>query len=222
MQAKAHLPKFGVAAIFEREDPVARRLRLFFGLTGVMAVLAGFALPSNAGLLDTGPADYCDPNTSQAFGPWSDSSNYMLTPGGSFERGTPAWSLTGGARITSGNESFYINGDDDSRSLNMPSGSSATSPTMCFAAGDWHLRFVGKGSGRVRVTVQVDSLFGLISILDGGTVSPNGSWTPSPRVGLLFSNVGGLLATRAIALKLTARDGSVQIDDVYLDPWKDT
>jgi hypothetical protein len=201
---------------------VARRLRLFFGLTGVMAVLAGFALPSNAGLLGTGSASYCDPNSFQAFKPWTDTSNYMLTPGGSFESGTPSWALSGGAKVVSGNESFYIHGKGDSKSLSMPSGSSATSPTMCFAAGDWHLRFVGKGSGRVKVTIQVNSLLGLISILDGGTVSPNGSWTPSPRVGLLLSNVGGLLTTKAIALRLTASNGSVQIDDVYLDPWKDT
>jgi hypothetical protein len=93
---------------------------------------------------------------------------------------------------------------------------------MCFAAGDWHLRFVGKGSGKVRVTVQVNSLLGLVSILDGGTVDPDGTWQPSPQVGLLLSNLGGLLTTKAIALKLTASDGSVQIDDVYLDPWKDT
>jgi hypothetical protein len=146
----------------------------------------------------------------------------MLTPGGSFESGSPSWGLSGGAKVVSGNESFFINGKGDSRSLSMPSGSSATSPTMCFAAGDWHLRFVGKGSGRVRVTIQVNSLLGVLSILDGGTVSANGSWTPSPRVGLLLSNVGGLLTTKAISLKLTASNGSVQIDDVYLDPWKDT
>lgn len=201
---------------------MVRRLRLFFGLTGVMAVLAGFALPSDAGLLGTGRANFCDPNSFQAFKPWSDHSNYMLTPGGSFESGSPSWGLSGGAKVVSGNESFFINGKGDSRSLSMPSGSSATSPTMCFAAGDWHLRFVGKGSGRVRVTIQVNSLLGVLSILDGGTVSANGSWTPSPRVGLLLSNVGGLLTTKAISLKLTASNGSVQIDDVYLDPWKDT
>jgi hypothetical protein len=201
---------------------VARRLRLFFGLTGVLAVLAGFALPSNAGLVGTGSANYCDPFSSQAFKPWSDSSYYMLTPGGSFENGTTAWALTGGAKTTSGNEPFYLHAKSDSKSLSMPSGSTATSQTMCFAAGDWHLRFVSKGSGRVHVTVQVNSLLGLVSVLDGGTVSANGTWAPSPRVGLLLSNVGGLLTTKAISLKLTATDGSVQIDDVYLDPWKDT
>ena len=201
---------------------MARRLRLFFGLTGVLAVLAGFALPSNAGPLGTGSASYCDPYSFQAFRPWSDSSNYMLTPGGSFESGTTAWTLTGGAKTTSGNESFYIHSKSDSKSLSMPSGSTATSQTMCFAAGDWHLRFVSKGSGRIRVTIQVNSLVGLVSILDGGTVSANGNWTPSPRVGLLLSNVGGLLTTKAISIKLSASNGSVQIDDVYLDPWKDT
>jgi hypothetical protein len=201
---------------------VARRIRLFFGLTGVMAVLAGFALPSDAGLLGTGSGSYCDPDSAQTFRPWSDSSYYMLTPGGSFESGSPSWDLNGGAKVVSGNESYYLHSKSDGRSLYMPSGSSATSPTMCFAAGDWHLRFVGKGSGKVRVTVQVNSLLGLVSILDGGTVDPDGTWQPSPQVGLLLSNLGGLLTTKAIALKLTASDGSVQIDDVYLDPWKDT
>jgi hypothetical protein len=201
---------------------VVRRLRLFFGLTGVMAVLAGFALPSNAGLLSTGKASYCDPNSFQAFQRFGDGSNYMLTPGGSFEDGTPDWALNGGARVTTGNESYFLHAKGDDESLYMPSGSSATSPTMCFAAGDWHLRFVGKGSGRVHVTIQVNSLLGVVSALDGGTVSANGTWTPSPRVGLLLSNVGGLLTTKAISLKLSASNGSLQIDDVYLDPWKDT
>jgi hypothetical protein len=201
---------------------VARRLRLFFGVTGALAVLAGFALPSGAGLLGTSSEGYCDPSSLQVFHPWSDSSYYMLTPGGSFENGAPAWTLSGGANVVPGNESFYIHDRGDSKSLHLPSGSSATSPAMCFAPGDWHMRFVAKGSGRVRVTVQVRSLLGVVSILDGGTVSPGGSWAPSPKVSLLLSNIGGLLGTKAILFKLTARDGWVQVDDVYLDPWKDT
>lgn len=200
----------------------AKRLRLFFGLVGVMAVLAGFALPSGAGLLGTGAAKYCDPFSFKAFQPWGDGSNYMLMPGGSFEDGTPSWALSGGAKPVLGNESFYINSKTDKKSLYMPSGSSATSPTMCFAAGDWHLRFVNKGSGQVRVTVHVSSLLGLLSVLDGGTVKPGATWTPSPKVGLLLSNVGGLLTTKAISIRLTSSGGTAQVDDVYLDPWKDT
>ena len=201
---------------------VAKRLRLFFGLTAVMAVLAGFALPSGAGLLGTGPAKYCDPFSFKAFQPWGDRANYMLTPGGSFEDGAPAWALSGGAKTMPGNESFFLNSTNDKKSLYMPSGSSATSPTMCFAAGDWHLRFVNKGSGQVRVTVQVRSLLGLLSVLDGGTVRPGATWAPSPKVGLLLSNVGGLLTTKAISIRLTASGGASQVDDVYLDPWVST
>ena len=201
---------------------VAKRLRLFFGLIAVMAVLAGFALPSGAGLLGTGAAGYCDPNVAKKFAPWGDSAYYMLTPGGSFEYGAPSWKLERGAKIVSGNESFYLNSNADTKSLYMPSGSSAITPTMCFQAGDWHMRFVGKGSGKIRVTIMVPSLLGLVSVLDGGTVRPGGTWAPSPKVSLLLTNVGGLLTTKAIALKFTATDGTSQIDDVYLDPFKDT
>jgi hypothetical protein len=200
----------------------AKRVRLFFGVVGVLAVLAGFALPSGAGLLGTGAAKYCDPFSFKVFQPWGDGSNYALMPGGSFEDGTPGWSLSGGAKTIAGNESFYLNTKYDKKSLYMPSGSTATSPTMCFAAGDWHLRFVNKGSGQVRVTVHVNSLLGLLTVLDGGTVKPGATWAPSPKVGLLLTNVTGLLTTKAISIRLTASGGTAQVDDAYLDPWKDT
>ncbi len=96
---------------------------------------------------------------------------------------------------------------------------------MCFAAGDWHLRFLSVGPGRraqLRVSVTVNSLLGVVSVLDGGTVASDGNWKPSPQVSLLLSNVGGLLTTKAVSFRFTASDGASQIDDVYLDPWKDT
>jgi hypothetical protein len=201
---------------------VATRLRRFTGLTGLMALLACLAIPADAGLLGTGTASYCDPYSSTPFQAWGDTSKYMLTPGGTFEDGTPSWKLSGGAKIVSGNESFFIHSKNDRNSLYMPAGSSASTPTMCFAPGDWHMRFVGTGTGKVRVTVTVNSVLGALTILDGGTVSNNGTWNPSPKVGLLFTNVSGLLTTKAISLHFTSTSGASQIDDVYLDPWKDT
>ncbi len=191
----------------------------------VGAVLLVMAPSAKAGLLTTGAASYCDAYASQVFEDWGDRSNYMLMPGGSFEEGTPSWKLTGGARIVSGNEPYYLRSTSDRRSLYMPAGSSATTPTMCFAAGDWHLRFMGVSSSRsskLKVTVTVNSLLGLVSVLDGGTVSNDGTWEPSPQVGLLLTNVGGLLTTKAISIRFTATNGASQIDDTYLDPWKDT
>jgi hypothetical protein len=137
--------------------------------------------------------------------------------------------MSGGAKVVSGNEPAYVSGDrDDSHSLLLPSGSSAYSSTVCFAFGDWHLRFfaknVGSSSGDLRVQVIVPSLLGILTILDGGTVSGNGTWTPSPRLQLALCNVTSLLGTRAVAFRFTpvGYGAAYQIDDVYLDPWKDT
>jgi hypothetical protein len=124
--------------------------------------------------------------------------------------------------LVQGNELFYIHSLQDRQSMSIPQGASATSPMMCFSTGNWHFRFVGRGNGRARVTVRVRGLFGVISILDGGTVSLNNSWRPSPRVSLLLTNIGGLLTTKAISLRFTAVNGTAQIDDVYVDPWVST
>ena len=192
----------------------------------IIGALVLIMIPSaKAGLLATGAASYCDPNASQAFGAWGDQSNYMLMPGGSFETGAPSWNLSGGAKVVSGNEPFFLHSRTDRHSLYMPSGSSASTPTMCFAAGDWHLRFLSVGPSRgahLRVTVTVNSLLGIVSVLDGGTVASDGTWKPSPDVSLLLTNVGGLLTTKAVSFRFTATDGASQIDDVFLDPWKET
>jgi hypothetical protein len=197
-------------------------------LCGV-AIIAGTLLAptAKAGLIGTGGASYCDPTSTKAFSQFGDSSNYARLLNGNFESASTGWALSGGARVVSGNEPYYISGNKrDSHSLSMPAGSSATSGTVCFALGDWHLRFMMKrlsSSGGLRVQVVVPSLLGVLSILDGGTVSGSGSWAPSPRMALLLSNVTNLLGTNAVAFRFTAvNGGSFQIDDVYLDPWKCT
>jgi hypothetical protein len=201
---------------------------------GIGALLALAALATmlmtvstaHAGLIGTGAASYCDSTASQPFAP-QDMNSYTLLPGGSFEAGTPAWALTGGAKIVTGNETSYLHSRSDSRSLYLPAGGSAVTPTTCFALGDWHTRFmlknVGAKTGAVDVQVIVPSVLGgLLTILDGGTVQAGGTWTPSPRVELLLSNVTSLVGTKAVAFRFTAvgRGAAFQLDDVYLDPWK--
>ena len=207
---------------------MAKRLSIVLVTTVAAVVLA---TPAQAGLLTgllpglVSPADSpstCDTNVSQPFRPWGDRANYVLTPGGSFESGGPSWTLSGGARIVSGNESFYVRSKSDRQSLYMPSGSSVITPPMCFAAGDWKMRFFATGSGKVSVQVRVKSLLGLLSILDGGTFKSGSTWKPSPEIGLLITNLGSILATDSVSFRLIARDGAVRIDDVYLDPWKST
>jgi hypothetical protein len=199
-------------------------------LLGVL-IVAAFAVTSTAkaGLLGTGSASYCDPTATKAFAAYGDSANYASLFNGGFEDGSLGWYTSGGAKVVSGNEPAYISGDrGDSHSLLLPSGSSAYSSTVCFAFGDWHLRFfaknVGPSNGALRVQVIVPSLLGVLTILDGGTVGGNGTWTPSPRLQLALCNVTSLLGTRAVAFRFTpvGYGAAYQIDDVYLDPWKDT
>ena len=199
-------------------------------LLGVL-IVAALAVTSTAkaGLLGTGSASYCDSTPSKAFAAYGDSANYATLFNGGFESGSMGWYTSGGARVVSGNEPAHISGDaGDSHSLLLPSGSSAYSSTVCFAFGDWHLRFfaknVGSSRGDLRVQVIVPSLLGLLTILDGGTVSGDGTWSPSPRLQLALCNVTSLLGTRAVAFRFTpvGYGAAYQIDDVYLDPWKDT
>jgi hypothetical protein len=167
-------------------------------LCGVV-VIAALALSSTAkaGLIGTGSASYCDPGARQVFAPWADSS-------------------------------YYVGEKRDSHSLLLPSSSSAVSSTVCFALGDWHLRLfarnVGSPTGKLHVQVVVPSVVGgLLTVLDGGTFSGTGTWAPSPRLELALCNVTNLVGTKAVAFRFTpvGVGASYQIDDVYLDPWKD-
>lgn len=198
-------------------------------LCGVV-IVAALAMTSTAkaGLIGTGSASYCDPTAERVFAPWGDSSYYASLFNGGFEGGSTGWYLSGGARVVAGNEPFHVGGSSDSHSLSLPAGSSAVSATVCFATGDWHLRLfarnTGSRTGSLHVQVIVPSLLGgLLTVLDGGTISGDGVWAPSPRLELLLCNVTSLLGTRAVAFRFTPVGSSAafQIDDVYLDPWKD-
>jgi hypothetical protein len=200
-------------------------------LLGV-AIIAALAISSTAkaSLADTGSASYCDSTSKQVFSRFGDSSYYARLLNGGLESGNTPWALSGGAKLVSGNDPFYLTGyRSDSHSLYLPSGSSAVSGTVCFALGDWHLRLVarnvGASRGGLHVQVVVPTLLGgLVTVLDGGTFYGNGTWAPSPRLALLLSNVTNLIGTRAVAFRFTpvGVGAAYQIDDVYLDPWKST
>jgi hypothetical protein len=198
-------------------------------LCGIVVVAAlALTTTARAGLIGTGSASFCDPTSSQVFAPWGDSSSYATLLDGGFESGSAGWNLSGGAKVVSGNEPFDVGAATDSHSLLLPAGSSAYSGTVCFAFGDWHMRLfaknVGSASGRLHVQVIVPSLLGgLLTVLDGGSIGANGTWAPSPRVELALCNVTSLLGTKAVAFRFTpvGSGAAFQIDDVYLDPWKD-
>jgi hypothetical protein len=188
------------------------------------AALIGGLLPGLVSPSDT-PAT-CDTTTSHPFAKWGDSSNYVHVPGGTFESGATGWTLSGGAAVTSGNEPFFVNAAKDRRSLALPAGSVATTPAMCFAPGDMKMRFfavsTGSSASYLQVRVVVKSALGILSILDGGTMSTNSVWVPSPKLQLLLTNVTSLISTNSVSFRFVpAGSASWRIDDVYLDPFKD-
>ena len=200
------------------------------GMLGIATLAVALAAPgaANAGLLtgilSTEPASYCDADVRQYFSPWGDAAWYRIVPGGTFE-GTHGWRLAGGAKIVSGNEPWYVKGRGHSRSLHLPAGATATSPTTCFSFGDWHARFFVRnpgGAGALEVDILVRSLVGVLSVVDGGTIKAGGTWRPSPEIGALVTNVGGLVGTSSVSFRLKAKGtgAAFQVDDVFLDPFR--
>jgi hypothetical protein len=201
-------------------------LAFAFAAPAANAALLSGVLPGLVSPSDT-PAT-CDTTASRPFLPWGDDSYYVLAPGGAFETGTSGWTLTGGARVVYGNESYYVHSRSDYRSLYLPPGSSVTTPPMCFAFGDWKLRLFaaspGWSNGSLKVSIVVRSLLGVLSVLDGGTIPDDGSaWSPSPELQMRLTNITGLLATDSVSFRFTPSSWSNWlIDDVYIDPWKET
>jgi hypothetical protein len=202
-----------VASIFR-----VRRARavIALGLVGGTVALAVTAAPASAGL-----GLSCPSPTSTAFAAWSDNGNYAFVPDGGFEAGGLGWRLSGGARVVSGNESFYVHGKTDKASLSLPAGASATSPPMCISLLSSKMRFLARGNSGSSVKVQIlyqGLLSSVLGLLDGGTISVGDAWKPSPAIGML----GGVLPllTASVSFRFTAVGGAAAIDDVYLDPMK--
>ena len=192
------------------------RATLALGLVGGAIAMAAGAAPASAGL---GLA--CPSATSTPFTTWKDYANYAFAPDGGFESGGSGWSLSGGARAVSGNESYYVHSSTDKTSLSLPKGASATSPGMCISLFSSKMRFLTRGDSGSSVKVQIiyrGLLSSVLGILDGGTISSGGTWKPSPAIGMLGGSLP--LLTASVSFRFTAVGGAAAIDDVYLDPMK--
>jgi len=192
------------------------RAALALGLVGGAIAMAAGAAPAAAGLGLAFPSA-----TSTPFSAWKDYANYAFAPDGGFESGGSGWTLSGGARAVSGNESYFVHSYADKTSLSLPKGASATSPGMCISLLSSEMRFLARGDAGSGVKVQIiyrGLISSVLGIFDGGTISSGGSWKPSPAIGML----GGTLPlfTTSVSFRFTAVGGNAAIDDVYLDPMK--
>jgi hypothetical protein len=203
-----------------------RRISLLpVGMLACAATLAA-AAPAHAGLLVQDATSCSSETLSQPFTPWYDYSSYSLVPGGSFETGTPSWSLSGNASVTAGNESDYLNSPSDSQSLALPAGSSATSPSMCVGIQNPTVRLVAENTGSSFSTLGVSVVFqdslGNTDTLPIAALYGGSSWQPTSPLPIVV-NLLPLLGNgeTAVALQFTpqGQGGNWHIDDVYVDPW---
>lgn len=194
------------------------RNRLAALLTAALLALAVFAGSAQA-------CSYSGADT--VFSPWGDQHNYVLAPDGGFEAGGSGWQLNRGATVVDGNESYYLNGAGDSKSLSLPAGGSAVSPAICMAIDTPSFRLVARNSGDPSSQLRVEAVYkllGLVRTKTAGTLSAGQAWAPTQSVStvLTLSTLVGTLIPSAIEIRLTPLDssGQWQVDDLYIDPFR--
>ncbi len=126
-------------------------------------------------------------------------------------------------------EPFHVTSPTDSRSLSIPAGASATTPTFCIGVEHPTVRLFAVSSGSLlsalRVEVIYHDLLGQrrVAALPPLTASP--TWQPTVPLALL-ANITSLNVaadnTTQISLRFSASpsSGNWKIDDVYVDPFK--
>ena len=203
--------------------------------TRVTALVAGsalfafgaFAAPASAGLLVKSAQGCATQNFSKPFAQFGDVASYTPMPGGSFEGGSPAWTMTGGAKVVSGNETFKVGGSSDSKSLYLPQGATASSPSMCVGIEHPTARWFAKSSGSLlgltgsmTVTVLFEDSLGQVLELPIGAGLLNTSWQPS-LPGVISASLLPLLPGQktAVAFRFRALTGNWNVDDAYVDPY---
>ena len=201
------------------------RRALLAAITAV-AMTGALAAPASAGILTASASDCGDETLSQPFAQFGDRANYKLVRNGAFETGTDGWTLRGGAKVVSGNEPWKVGGSSHGKSLVLPAGSTAISPTSCVGLAEPTVRFFVKknrapllGISTLAVSVYVKTSLGLTVPVPVGVVLANGQWKPTPPM-LIVANLLPLLPgdRTPVAFQFTPLLGDWQIDDLYVDP----
>jgi hypothetical protein len=197
----------------------------------VLAVAAlAIALAAPASAATDGVLAGCPPSTyEQPFAPWLDFASYVLAPNGGLESGAAGWSLDGGAAVAAENESFDVHGPGDTSSLSLPSGSTATSSSMCVDAESPDLRLFVRNTGSLLSALKVEALYtdalGQSRALPVAVLAAGPAWQPTLPILFLANLAAPPLVTdgaTSVAFRFTplgSRSGW-KIDDLYVDPFK--
>jgi hypothetical protein len=186
--------------------------RALFAL--LVAVAALLAVPVGSAQATIGPVANCQPSAVTApFAAIGDPTAYELVPGGDFPGTLGGWTVQDGAALTSTRGEYM---------LSVPARGAATSPPACVNVIHPTVRFYAQ-TATPGATLEV---FAVLRSPAGTVTIPLGDVAPTPdlaptrqllvRVPLFSAVEGGVL----VGLRLEARGGTVQVDDVYVDPWR--
>lgn len=183
--------------------------RLFYAMLTTCALAV--ALPAAAAACTISTS-----NETQPFAAYGDSSWYTLAPGGSFVSGAPGWTLT--------NASIQNGGSGFPSALTIAPNGVATTPPICVSSATPSFRFWARQAGGSFADVTVNVLWtnnGQAQDNTAGAYQPWSSWSPGASI-----NLGSMLPTQSgatFSVKLqfvpAYTGGSVQIDELYVDPY---
>lgn len=211
-----------------RPGPTTRLARALVTATLAATVLgAGFASAAPPAGADDGTLACTARRTDAVFAPWLDPAQYFAAANGGFEHGADDWQLQGGAAPVPGNEPFRVGGTTDASSLALGPGSSAVSRTACLGLLEPTLRLFVRTpavpGARLTVSATVRNPTTGLALTTSWVVvaglTPPG-WAPTPEI--LVPNLLQGILPQDLTVRVTP--GGVpatwQIDDVYVDPFK--
>jgi hypothetical protein len=166
--------------------------------------------------LGASPAAAADP----VFAAWHDPAAYALAPNGDFEAGLAGWTVAGGAELVADNPQLIAEQAGDGTSLDLPPGSSATSPPITMETSSPVARMFGRtlrAHGRAGASLKVEIVDSSGRAQRVSTVPDNRfGWDVTPRLSLAQ---GKLRPGTAIRYRFTPLRGAAwRIDDLYVDP----
>ncbi len=199
------------------ENITPRGLRAKLATAGAMAVIGA--------ALFAGSAQACSYSGSeQVFKPWGDAHSYALAPDGGFEAGAAGWTLEGGAATVAGNESFNVHAGD-SRSLALPAGSAAVTPSLCMSLETPSIRMFARNTGDPSSKLKVEETYslGVVHTAAVYTVTAGTNWAPTREMSTVttLAPLLGTVVPGSIKVRVSPLDskGQWQIDDFYVDPF---
>jgi hypothetical protein len=190
--------------------------RHFVGLCAAATAL--FAVPAAAAAATTTTTGCVSPTLTQTFASFGDTNWYALAPGES-HNSFPAigWVLTGGARVVS----TTLSDGTPSQVLDLPSGSTATSPLMCVTSDYPTARAMVRnvaGSAGVNVSVAYPTWGG--SGIEQGTGilrAATTAWSLSRSFQIVPGNQPGWQLAQ-FKLVAAGTQSEYQLYNLYIDP----